>query len=62
MERLKLFLQESRQEFKRVNWPTSEKTIRLTAIVVFMSLGMAAFLGAIDFILIYILNNFVLNF
>ncbi len=61
MERLKLFLQESRQEIKRVNWPTPEKTTRLTVIVVFMSLIMAGFLGAIDFALIYVINNFLLN-
>ena len=61
MERLKLFLQESRQEFNRVNWPSLNETTRLTVIVIVMSLVMAAFLGAIDFFLIYILNNFILN-
>lgn len=62
MEKIKLFFQESRQEFKRVNWPSWQETLRLTSIVIITSLGMAAFLGAIDFVLIYALNNFVLTF
>ncbi len=61
MERLRLFLQESRQEFKRVNWPSWNETVRLTVVVISMALGIAAFLGAVDFSLIYVLNKFILG-
>ncbi|MDP1689528.1 MAG: preprotein translocase subunit SecE [bacterium] len=49
-ERLKLFLQESRRELSRVNWPTREETMRLTGVVVAISLIIAIFLGAFDYI------------
>lgn len=49
-EKLKLFLQESRMEFQRVNWPTMQETTRLTIVVIAMSLGVAAFLGIADYV------------
>ena len=61
MEKLKLFVKESMQEFKRVNWPSWNETVRLTVIVIGMALGIAAFLGAADFALIYLLNKFILR-
>jgi len=56
--KLIIFLQESRQELGRVNWPTREETIRLTLVVVLMSLLVAFFLGALDFFFTYLLNKF----
>ncbi|MFH1759106.1 MAG: preprotein translocase subunit SecE [Patescibacteria group bacterium] len=50
IEKIKSFLQESKKEFRRVNWPTYQETVRLTIIVVAMSLLVAAFLGLFDFI------------
>jgi len=44
------FFAESRQELKRVNWPTPKETTRLTTIVIALSLGVAAFLGIADFL------------
>ena len=60
MNKLKLFLQESKQEFNRINWPTWQETINLTLIVIFMSVGLALFLGAVDYGLSYVLQNFLL--
>lgn len=48
--RLKNFFAESRQEFRHVNWPTRPEAIRLTAIVVGISLGLAVFLGFFDYV------------
>lgn len=48
IDRLKLFLQESKQEFNRVNWPTLPETVRLTSTVIIFSLLTAAFLGVLD--------------
>lgn len=60
MNRLQAFLREAQHEFKRVNWPTTQETVRMTGVVIVMSILIAAFLGAIDLLLIYILNNYLL--
>jgi len=52
IHKLKLFLEDSRQELKRVNWPTREETIRYTVFVIVFSLGLAAFLGFFDYVFI----------
>jgi len=49
---IKNFLDEAHQELKRVNWPTRNEAIRLTFVVILISLGVAAFLGVFDFIFI----------
>lgn len=38
-------------ELKKVTWPTREQTIRLTFIVIFISLIIGAYIGIIDFLL-----------
>lgn len=49
INRIKTFLQESRQEVKKVNWPTRAETLRYTLFVVVLSIVLALFLGALDF-------------
>ena len=56
MGKLKPFFQEARQEFNRINWPTVKETINLTVVVILMSIGVAAFLGAVDYGLSYLLE------
>ncbi|MDP3901823.1 MAG: preprotein translocase subunit SecE [bacterium] len=53
------FFQESRQELKRVNWPTLAETRRLTIIVIAISLGVAAFLGILDAIFLLGLSRLI---
>lgn len=48
--RIKKFIKEARQEFRHVNWPTPREAARLTAVVIGISLGVAAFLGFFDFV------------
>ncbi|MEK7077070.1 MAG: preprotein translocase subunit SecE, partial [Patescibacteria group bacterium] len=48
ISRIKSFLQESRQEVKKVNWPTRAETLRYTIFVVVLSIVLALFLGALD--------------
>jgi len=55
------FLKESRLEMKKVNWPTRQETIRYTLIVIGVSVGVAIFLGALDFIFTTLLNEFILK-
>lgn len=47
----------SREELKKVSWPTRKETIRLTAIVIGISLGVAIFLGSLDLLLNFILEQ-----
>lgn len=54
------FLKDVKLELGRVNWPTKEQTIKYTGAVVALSLIIAGFLGALDFVFTYILNKFVL--
>lgn len=49
MDRIKSFLEDSRQELKRVNWPTREETIKYTMFVIVFSVALALYLGALDF-------------
>lgn len=58
--RLISYIQESRLEFKRVNWPTRQETIRLTGMVIGMSLLFAVFLGVLDMVFNYILVTYLI--
>jgi preprotein translocase subunit SecE len=44
------FLKEVRIEFKKVNWPTRQQTLRYTMLIIGVSLATALFLGGLDFI------------
>ena len=44
------YLKDTRAEFKHVKWPTTSQTIWYSVAVVVISLVMAYFLGAFDFI------------
>jgi len=59
MTRMSAFFAESRQEFKRVNWPDRATTIRYTGFVIALTLGLAVFLGLLDFIFVQGLQHLV---
>jgi preprotein translocase subunit SecE len=61
INRLTAFLKEVRLEMKKVNWPTRQETLRYTLIVIGVSLGVAFFLGALDFIFNTSLTKFILQ-
>jgi len=44
------FLSEVRDELKKVVWPTRQEIIRLTVVVIAISLLVGIFLGGLDFI------------
>jgi preprotein translocase subunit SecE len=50
MQRIKKFFRESWTELRHVNWPTRQEAIRLTSIVIGMSVGLAVFLGIFDYL------------
>jgi preprotein translocase subunit SecE len=45
------FLREVRDELSKVVWPTRAEIIRLTGVVLLISLAVGLYLGAADFIL-----------
>ncbi len=53
------YLRESREELKKVVWPTRKETVQNSLLVVGISVGVAAFLGLIDFVLNYGLEQFL---
>lgn len=60
MSRIIDFIRESRIELKKVTWPTREETVRYTLTVIIISAAVALFLGGLDFVFQFILNNFLL--
>ncbi len=58
--RIKNFFEESRREFKRVNWPSRAETTRYTIFVIAFSIILAAFLGFLDFAFLKGLENLIL--
>ena len=59
--RIKLFLAESQEEFKRVNWPTRNEATKMVIVVILISVFMALFLGTLDYIFTTILKKEILN-
>ena len=53
------YLKEVRVEMKKVNWPTREETIKYTLIVIGVCLGVALFLGGLDYAYTALLNKFI---
>ena len=44
------YIKETRGELKHVNWPSRKQTISYTALVIGLSLIVAAYLGLLDYI------------
>lgn len=45
-----VFLKEVRTEMEKVSWPNRQQAIRLTLIVIAISIVVAIFIGGLDFI------------
>ena len=54
-----LFLREAKLELKKVKWPTRKELLASTAMVLFLVLLIAAYLGLIDLALIKVLKLIV---
>jgi preprotein translocase subunit SecE len=55
------FLADTYGELRRVTWPTREEAVRLTGIVIAVSLAVGALLGAIDFVFTIVVNRLFLG-
>ncbi len=60
VEKIKVFLKEAYQEFKKVRWPTREELVGLTIAVVVSSILLLIFVGGIDR-LFYFLIKWILG-
>ena len=58
--KLSSFLRESLREFKRINWPTRKEAMVLIGVVVFVCIAFAVYLGALDFLFVYLLELFII--
>ncbi|MEK7480704.1 MAG: preprotein translocase subunit SecE [Patescibacteria group bacterium] len=59
-EKVISYIKESREEMKRVNWPTRRQTVVSTGVVIGISVGVAAFLGSLDLAFQSLLRLFIL--
>lgn len=59
MQKITEFLKEAKAELLRVVWPTKERMIRDTAIVLGISLLTAVFLGLLDFLFEILAKKFL---
>jgi len=60
IQSIKNFFKESQQELRHVNWPTRNEALRLTGIVIGVSVIIAVFLGSFDYLFSYILKTFII--
>lgn len=44
------YLKDTLSELKQVRWPTRQATLRLTGVVIVISLLVAAYVGSLDFL------------
>lgn len=58
---LRSYLRESREELRKVVWPTGRETRNNTLLVIGISLFVAVFLGLIDFLLGLVLEQTILR-
>lgn len=58
-QKIKNFLFEIKTEIKKVNWPRRGETLKYTLIVIFISLIVAIYLGALDYIYIWIFQKLI---
>lgn len=54
------FIKEARTELTKVIWPTREEAIKLTIVVIAVSVGVGLFIGALDIVFIK-LNQFLIQ-
>jgi preprotein translocase subunit SecE len=55
------FLREVRDELNKVVWPTREEVIRLTGVVILVSVLVGVFLGGTDYILTKLIEILVIK-
>ena len=57
---VKQYITEVKSEAKKVSWPTRKVAIKDSIMVITASLATAAFLGGVDYLLVYLIEEFVI--
>jgi preprotein translocase subunit SecE len=61
MNKIIAYIKASIEEMKKVTWPTKKETYNYTLLVIFISIGVALFLGLLDIIFTKGLEYLILN-
>ncbi len=61
MQTILTFLIEAKAELSRVNWPSQKQIIQYTLLVIAISLGMAVFLGGLDFFFSFLVERYLIK-
>lgn len=61
MQKIINYLKAAIEETKKVTWPTKKETYNYTLLVIFASLGVALFLGVLDFAFTKGLEYLIIN-
>lgn len=59
MQPIIAFLQEVRGEWSRIVWPTRAEAMRLSFVVIVLSIAVGAFVGGLDFVFTNLMNVLV---
>ena len=59
IKNIKQYITEVKSEAKKVSWPTKKRAIKDSSIVIAVSLATAAFLGGVDYLLTYLIDEFI---
>ena len=57
MDKISAYLKDVKGELKKVSWPSREETVKLTGVVIIISVIISAFLGLLDFGFLTLLNK-----
>ncbi len=56
---IKKYIKEVKSEMNKVSWPTKQKTLKDSAIVIIASVGTALFIGGIDTLFSYVTKEII---
>ncbi len=59
MGKIRRFIKEAYAELKRVSWPSRQETVRYTLFIIAFSVGIAFFLGFLDFVFTRLLGQII---
>lgn len=61
IKKITTYFSEARHELRSVQWPTRAEAIRLTLVVLGLSLAVSLFLGLADTLFSYLIKSFILG-
>ena len=59
IKNVKQYVTEVKSEAKKVSWPSKKRAVKDSCIVIAVSLATAAFLGGVDYLLTYLIDEFI---